>query len=220
MNSYPDFGTEGVFKGLEGDTITLQLEKKTQQFVLSLDFFLFKNDGRNPVLIPNAYLLGGEELRLFEKDGSVRQVEIQYPAQTNILDRNSIFHRWQKRITRHALERRINRFYPVGELVDVVPQKRGTSKRAVEVSIIGKETQVVVRGLRIRRVLGLNETLFVIDREYDKEGNITHFTFFGKGLGHGVGLCQVGAFGMAVAGADYKQILKKYYHGIKITKSY
>jgi stage II sporulation protein D len=170
--------------------------------------------------VPHAYLLGGEKLRLFEKDGWVRQVAIQHPAHTNILDRISIFHHWQKRITRHALERRINRFYPVGELVDVVPQKRGESKRAVEVLIIGKETQIRVRGLRIRRVLGLHETLFVIDREYDGEGSITHFTFFGKGLGHGVGLCQVGAFGMALAGADYKQILKKYYHGIKITKSY
>ncbi|MCK4759321.1 MAG: SpoIID/LytB domain-containing protein [Candidatus Aminicenantes bacterium] len=220
MKSYPDFGTEGIFKGLQGNTIELRLEKKTQQFVLSPDFFLFKNNGGGLVLTSHVYLLGGEKLRFFEKDGEVRQVEIQRPAHTNILDRRSIFHRWQKRITRNALERRINRFYPVGELVDVVPQKRGASKRAVEVLITGKETQVIVKGLRIRRVLGLNETLFVIEREYDKDGSITHFTFFGKGLGHGVGLCQVGAFGMALAGADYKQILKKYYHGIKITKSY
>jgi stage II sporulation protein D len=118
------------------------------------------------------------------------------------------------------LERRVNRYYPVGELVDLVPHKRGASKRVVEISIVGKESQALVRGLRIRRVLGLSETLFVIDREYDQEGGITHFTFFGKGLGHGVGLCQVGAFGMALAGADYKKILQKYYHGIKITKSY
>jgi stage II sporulation protein D len=84
----------------------------------------------------------------------------------------------------------------------------------------GKDGQAVVKGLRIRKVLGLSETLFVIDREYDKEGAITHFTFNGKGLGHGVGLCQVGAFGMALAGANYKDILKKYYHGIKISKIY
>ncbi len=220
MRSYPDFGTEGIFKRLEGDTIEMRMEKKAQQYVLSPDFFLFRNNGRDSILAPHVYLLGGERLRLFEKDGKVRQVEIQHSTHTNILDRSSVFHRWQRRTKRQALERRINRFYPVGELVDVVPQKRGASGRAVEVSIIGKESQVVVRGLRIRRVLGLYETLFVIDKEYDEEGNITHFTFFGKGLGHGVGLCQVGAFGMALAGADYKQILKKYYQGIKITKSY
>ncbi len=136
------------------------------------------------------------------------------------MDRSSPFHRWKLRISREALENRINQYYPVGELVDIIPQRRGVSQRAVEILINGKETQTVVKGLRILRVLGLKETLFVIDREYDTEGRITHFTFYGRGFGHGVGLCQVGAFGMAQAGADYRKILKKYYSGIKISKIY
>jgi stage II sporulation protein D len=118
------------------------------------------------------------------------------------------------------LGKRVNQYYPIGELIDIVPQRRGDSKRVVEMLLKGKDGQAVVKGIRIRKVLGLSETLFVIDREYDKEGAITHFTFNGKGLGHGVGLCQVGAFGMALAGANYKDILKKYYHGIKINKIY
>jgi len=220
MKSYPDFETEGTFRSLQDNTIEFLQGRETKHLVLSPDFFLLTNNGVNPSLASFAHLLGGEKLRLLEKDGEVRQVEIQYPAQTNILDRSSLFHRWHKRVTREAMERRVNRYYPVGELVDLIPQKRGASKRVVEISIVGKESQAVARGLRIRRVLGLSEMLFVIDREYDQEGGITHFTFFGKGLGHGVGLCQVGAFGMALAGADYKKILKKYYHGIKIVKSY
>jgi stage II sporulation protein D len=220
MKSYPDFGIEATFRILQDNTIEFLQEKETKHLVLSPDFFLLKNNGGDSSLVSFAHLLGGEKLRLFEKDGMIRQVEIQYPAQTNILDRSSLFHRWHKRVSREVLERRINRYYPVGELVDLIPQKRGESKRVVEISIVVKESQAVARGLRIRRVLGLSETLFVIDREYDQKGNITHFTFFGKGLGHGVGLCQVGAFGMALAGADYRKILKKYYQGIKITKSY
>jgi stage II sporulation protein D len=78
----------------------------------------------------------------------------------------------------------------------------------------------MVKGLRIRRVLGLRDTLFIIDREFDEDGKVIYFTFRGKGWGHGVGLCQIGAFGMAQAGADYKEILKKYYHGIKIDTIY
>lgn len=35
-----------------------------------------------------------------------------------------------------------------------------------------------------------------------------------RGYGHGVGLCQYGANGMAQRGKDYHQILKKYYSGI------
>ena len=89
-----------------------------------------------------------------------------------------------------------------------------------ELKISGSETQAVVKGLRIRRVLGLKETLFVMEREYDEAGELSHILFTGRGWGHGVGLCQVGAFGMARAGADYQEILKKYYKGIKITKLY
>jgi stage II sporulation protein D len=33
-------------------------------------------------------------------------------------------------------------------------------------------------------------------------------------------MCQVGAFGMALEGATYEQILKKYYTGIDLTKVY
>ena len=42
------------------------------------------------------------------------------------------------------------------------------------------------------------------------------YTFYGKGWGHGVGFCQVGAYGMATAGWTAQQILTHYYTGIEI----
>jgi stage II sporulation protein D len=33
-------------------------------------------------------------------------------------------------------------------------------------------------------------------------------------------MCQVGAYGMALAGATYDEILKKYYNGIELRKMY
>ena len=86
--------------------------------------------------------------------------------------------------------------------------------------IIGAESQVVVRGLKVRSVLGLRDTLFTLDKEYDAGGQPSHFVFAGRGWGHGVGLCQVGASRMAQAGADYREILKKYYQGIKVSRYY
>jgi stage II sporulation protein D len=77
-----------------------------------------------------------------------------------------------------------------------------------------------VRGGRIRSALGLREQLFVIDRKYDEQGRLTNFVFTGRGWGHGVGMCQVGAYGMARAGLPYEQILKNYYTGIDLTKMY
>ena len=46
------------------------------------------------------------------------------------------------------------------------------------------------------------------------------FVFTGKGWGHGVGLCQVGAFGMARSGSAYADILKHYYTGVDLKQAY
>ena len=64
----------------------------------------------------------------------------------------------------------------------------------------GSEGDLLLRGLRVRWGLGLRENLFVIERERDAKGAVASFVFTGKGWGHGVGLCQVGAFGMAQVG--------------------
>jgi len=42
------------------------------------------------------------------------------------------------------------------------------------------------------------------------------FTFYGRGNGHGVGMSQYGAKGMAEAGYDYEEILEHYYTGITV----
>jgi SpoIID/LytB domain protein len=46
------------------------------------------------------------------------------------------------------------------------------------------------------------------------------FAFKGGGWGHGVGMCQTGAIGMAEAGLDYKAILKHYYTGSELVPAY
>ena len=43
------------------------------------------------------------------------------------------------------------------------------------------------------------------------------FRFHGSGYGHGIGMSQWGAQGMALGGANYEQILKHYYTGIQLT---
>jgi stage II sporulation protein D len=46
------------------------------------------------------------------------------------------------------------------------------------------------------------------------------FTFTGRGQGHGAGLCQWGAAGMARDGAGYRDILRHYYPGTELIKLY
>ena len=43
--------------------------------------------------------------------------------------------------------------------------------------------------------------------------------FTGRGWGHGVGMCQVGAYGMALRGHGYQEILQHYYSGVEIART-
>jgi Sporulation protein and related proteins len=115
---------------------------------------------------------------------------------------------------------RVNNFFLLGEVIDLQPLKRGVSGRVVKLKILGQQGEVVLSGLKIRSILGLRENLFIIERKTSPEGSIEAFSFVGKGWGHGVGLCQVGAFGMARKGATYQDILHHYYSGVALTKAY
>ena len=70
----------------------------------------------------------------------------------------------------------------------------------------------VLTGSDVYSKLGLRSTFF----EIIKNNNIV--TVKTKGFGHGVGMSQYGANGMAKKGYTYKNILKHYYQGIEIKK--
>jgi stage II sporulation protein D len=67
----------------------------------------------------------------------------------------------------------------------------------------------------VSRSLGWNKIrseLFEVRTEGDRA------VFFGRGAGHGVGMCQTGAEEMAIEGKDYRQILDFYYPGTQLAK--
>jgi SpoIID/LytB domain protein len=67
----------------------------------------------------------------------------------------------------------------------------------------------------------LLSTLFVIEPVTDKKtGEVVGFEAFGGGWGHGVGLCQTGATGMAEKGATFEEIIHFYYQGVELTQWY
>ncbi len=86
-----------------------------------------------------------------------------------------------------------------------------------ELEVVGTEGSTALTGLGIRRGLGIRENLFFVDRQLGPDSQVTAWVFTGRGWGHGVGLCQVGAYGMAAAGYDYREILAHYYLGTTIS---
>ena len=89
---------------------------------------------------------------------------------------------------------------------DISITGRTVGNRVANVSICGKN----YTGVKIRQLLGLRSA----DFEVSQSGNNIVFTT--KGYGHGVGMSQYGANGMAKAGYSYSQILKHYYTGVSI----
>jgi stage II sporulation protein D len=125
--------------------------------------------------------------------------------------------RWEERMSTAELTTRISTEVPeVGRVKNLIAKQRGVSGRIGVLTVVGDKGSADVTGdLRIRRMLGgLKSTLFEIKKDGDS------FTFRGAGFGHGVGMCQMGAIGMANAGKSHKQILGHYYRGTHLHKLY
>jgi stage II sporulation protein D len=167
-------------------------------------------------------LVGGEPV-IFHLNGAgeVDYLEVR-PAPTGAAaDRFSPFANWTKALSVGQAQSRLGRFAGgVGSLTDLRVMARGKSGRAIDLEVVGTDGTRHVVGGRIRSALGLREQLFVIERKYDDTGRVIGFTFLGRGWGHGVGMCQVGAYGLARQGFTYEQILKAYYTGIELTRIY
>jgi stage II sporulation protein D len=157
----------------------------------------------------------GEHVRYVLKDGRVAYLESEQTRRGAAADRSSKYYNWEVRLTPREVAQAISRYGSVGEVRDLVPRRLGVSGRVVELAVEGSAGELLLKGLRVRWGLGLRENLFVIGRESGASG-IERFVFTGKGWGHGVGLCQVGAFGMAQSGSSYEAILKHYYSGIAL----
>ena len=105
----------------------------------------------------------------------------------------------------------------LGKLIKIEIHSRGRSGRATRASLHGVRKTVQIHGeLKIRRALGgLRSSMFTVAEKRDRHGR---FVLRGGGYGHGVGLCQHGAMGMASAGKRHGEILRHYYRGSKLVE--
>ena len=130
--------------------------------------------------------------------------------------------RWTHEVDAADLDALVAKHYPgVGRVRSLRPLERGVSGRIARLEIKGsKGTSVAEGDLHIRRLLGgLRSSLFVVELEGDKDAP-TRFRFKGAGFGHGVGMCQVGAIGMAEAKKSHEDILEHYYRGAHVHRLY
>jgi len=206
----------------DGQLVLRSTRGKDQPIRVNPEVFLFRQIGEAPYAVRSLALVGGEAVTFhLGADGLVDYLEVKPAANGAAADRFSPFSNWTVGLSPGQVQARLSRAARgIGQLVDLRVDARGSSHRVTDLEVIGTNGTAHVRGGRIRSALGLKEQLFVIDRELDDNGRVTEFVFTGRGWGHGVGMCQVGAYGLARQGWSYEQILKAYYTGIEITRMY
>ena len=146
-----------------------------------------------------------------------------FPSYSLTTPMGSRLYRWKATSTPEQVRKWLkkNRRDP-GPVRDVRIVERGFSGRVVKLEVVGDHATVVVeRELNARRMFGgLKSGLFLMDVTRHPNGLIRGFSFSGGGFGHGVGMSQSGAIGMASQGQDFEAILKHYYSGISLDRLY
>ena len=146
------------------------------------------------------------------------------------VDKKGTYFRWTVRHTQKKLTRLVNQKCGTSfELITSLrPIKRGISGRITKLEISGieyktKRNLILKSEYKIRDALHpefLYSSAFIIILDLDDSQIIKSITLKGAGWGHGVGLCQIGALGMALSHKTSAEILTHYFPSTKIKKMY
>jgi stage II sporulation protein D len=139
----------------------------------------------------------------------------------NCSDQDSQYYFWKETINLDDIQESLKRYAGVGRLRELSPTAYGRSERTVRMEFVGSEGTKVLKGNDIRFALGLRSNLITdLNTVKGPDGYIRQIRVQGRGWGHGVGLCQMGAVNLARKGRTYDQILRHYYPGTTVVEWY
>lgn len=171
-------------------------------------------------------LTGNDAFEPFIKNDDIRTYDSGFPM-----------YRWTTKFTNKKLEETVD---DIGTIQAIMVTERGTGGIAKTAKIIGSDGEKVLKGqTQIRSVLGDDDLVFkkadggtmtdwttlpsafitVDETERDEEKGTRTFTIWGGGYGHGVGMSQNGAQGMAKQGKNYKDILNFFYDEVEVKEN-
>ncbi|HEY0657975.1 MAG TPA: SpoIID/LytB domain-containing protein, partial [Pyrinomonadaceae bacterium] len=212
----------GTTQSSENGFLVIKSGKTNRQLTVRPDVFLLRQFGERFYPVKEAALIGGETVN-FQTDptGAVIYLEIKPADTTATAEKASPFTLWNVNLASSAVGSRLSRYVRgIGTLYDVNIKRRGFSRRPIELEIVGSNGVKTLKGGKIRSALRLKEQLFAMNKRYDSSGRVTSYSFTGRGWGHGVGMCQYGAYGLGKMGVKYDAIIKHYYTGVDLTKAY
>ena len=210
---------QGVLVAWDAGKMRLLVGGQPKEFAVAPDALIYQRVGDERLPMREGTWIGGELIDFRADAGTIPMLVYRINFANPAADRYSRLALWQVHKTKAELDTAV-RSLAIGEFTDLRVIERGASERPISTEIIGTAGRRTLAALRVRTLFSLRDSLFSYDIERNAAGGVIGATFFGRGWGHGVGMCQVGAFGMALEGATYEDILKKYYKGIELKKLY
>ena len=164
--------------------------------------------------ISSAEVLPGTVLERIRVGDRVAALVVRRSGGDDEADRRSAWREW----VREKSWTELRKLTGVPTLERLTVTRRSRSGRVVGLAAVGAGGVTTEwTGFEIRRVLELPETLFAMHLRTEADGEkMVHF--LGRGWGHGIGLCQNGAYGLARSGMTFDRILGHYYTGIEVVR--
>lgn len=126
----------------------------------------------------------------------------------------SPYYRWDEEMSMSTMRSIIASKYPAVRKIQGIQFARSQG-RVVDATIRHSSGMIRLTGNEFRLIFP-EKRIKSMYFEASKKGRSLHFT--GRGWGHGVGMCQYGARGMAMKGIGYRNILSYYYKDVRIEK--
>ena len=187
------------------------------------------DSGKYPYLRAVEVKEGGKSLGKEDNDGFESYIKRE---DVIAYDTSYPMFRWQTDLPAAVASAQIS---GAGQIQDMTVTDRGPGGIAGELTVTGTDGTVTIKGQSaIRSALGnpsliitkkdggtmtgsatLPSAFIAIEKRTGEDGSLS-FHIYGGGFGHGVGMSQNGAQGMAKTGKGYKQILDFFYHGTEL----
>jgi len=168
-----------------------------------------------------------------ENSGEVWPRQVPYLKSVADYDQDSPVFRWTKQFDAAAL---LNSFRETGGVESILPLKTTSTGRLTEVLVRGPQGDLRLGAAELRSRLGLRSTFVRFEVEAAPPAPLEalgdwlgiplgmplgmsptpRLLALGRGYGHGVGMSQWGAYGMALQGQEFAQILRHYYRGTQL----
>jgi stage II sporulation protein D len=206
---------EVSYLSVDGGKLIVKSGKEQQVYTLPDRLSTFRMRGSLMTSSPLA-MVPGDRLTLFWQGDRILAVTQEVDLDGVAFDRSSPYSAWSRFRTDSQIANQVRTRFPGLGFQSFEVLERGVSGRVGKIRIDGDNGQTMeVDGLAVRWTLDVPDTLFTVKRLAPKNQE-AGWLFTGRGFGHGVGMCQVGAYGMAQRGHDYREILTHYYSGVEL----